>query len=162
MNFDKSTGSTCVRRTFKFRKMELLCQLEFFDDRMDYIWDTFGWGIERGKRSTHRQELSPDLAESIGSLSLSIPAKLFLFGCILMVILIHLLLEPPWVYIEYIFLASIVLHVAHVVLLIRDREWINVFRNDGALAVSVQVATWSVNEREEFKRFYLEWVNSRN
>jgi hypothetical protein len=150
------------RAEYAFWKYELHCRVAFYDDRLEYTWDTFGLGVEHGKRTFGRHELSPNVAEAVGLYNRSIKGKLFFWACLLIALAIHWSAPKPYIYIEYLFFAALVGNVGRTFYYIIRRSWILIYSNDGSQAVSVLVSGWTKAEREEFKSFYVKWIESRN
>jgi hypothetical protein len=54
-------------RKFIYRNAKWACSVEPLDDRLEYAWDDYGLGVDKGKKSFLRQELARTLSEYSGS-----------------------------------------------------------------------------------------------
>src|SRR5579863_5308322 len=135
-----------VKAEYSFWKYELRCKVTFYDDRIEYTWDFFGLGVERGRRSFLRNELSPNVGEAVGLYHRSAKGKLFFWVCLLITLAIHWSAPKPYIYLEYLFLAALVGNVSKSFYYIIRNSWITLYCKDGSLAISVLVSGWSEAE----------------
>ena len=147
-------------RKFTFRNLEWNCSVEFFSDRMEYSWDHWGLGVNKEKRVALRQELASHLTETTGRVyrSMGLQAHRWAIGFLILAMFSHALLPLPWRNSTYLFLVASALQVYRGINRLRKGHWIQIFRSDGKSMVSVQVTKWTGEEREEFRRFYKEWI----
>ncbi|HTB81289.1 MAG TPA: hypothetical protein VK717_10430 [Opitutaceae bacterium] len=148
-------------RKFTFRNLEWACSIEFFPDRVEYSWDFWGLGVDKGKRAALRQELTPTLTETTGRVyrAQAMQAHRWAIGCLILAMFSYVLLPPPWRNSTYLFLAAFAVQAYRGFNCLRKGHWIQIFRRDGKSMVSVQVTKWTEREREEFRDFYAEWIN---
>lgn len=147
-------------REVSFKNHKWQCRLEFFPDRIEYVWDKWGLGVEKTKTVIMRDALSPHLSEgnAVGAYMSSpliragvfVTLSVFSFG----------LLPSPWHYIGYFFVLSALLSLGFAVSRIGTTYWLSILKKDGGIAVGVHVTKWSQAERDEFKDFFRKWVEA--
>ncbi len=148
-------------RKFTYRNLDWVCSIEFFPDRLEYSWDYFGWGVDKQKKVTPRQELAPHLTEITGMASRSEGMKglRWAAGYLILAMFSHALLPLPWRNSTYIFLLGFAVVAYGGVRRLQKGHWIQILRRDGKPTVSLQVRKWTDEERKEFRRFYEAWIN---
>lgn len=150
-------------RKFSYFNARWKCEAEFFADRLEYAWDKWGLGVQKGRSVIQHSELSPHLTDSsVMGLEATPPLlKAAIYGTI--GIFAHALLPVPWRHIEYLFavgfLGSVSLGLWR---FFRKTETINIQTKAGSPAVAVVVTKWSPEERAEFRSFYEKWIKEPN
>jgi hypothetical protein len=148
-------------KRFYFNNINWKCCIAFYHDRMEYVWDFAGIGIDKGRRSFSWQELAPDLGKSEGRAK-DPTRQLRLAGCYFAVaILLFYYLPSVWRFVAYLALGWALFAAYCGVRFLRTRKWIQIFKTDGSLAVSVHISNWSAEEETAFKDFFVNWLNSR-
>lgn len=147
-------------REVSFKNHRWHCRLEFFPDRIEYVWDKWGLGVEKTKTVIMRDALSPHLSEgsAVGAYVSPPLVRAGVFGTLC--VFSFGLLPEPWRYIGYFFVLSALLSLGFAVSRIRTTYWLSILRKDGGTAVGVHVTKWSQVERDEFKDFYRKWVEA--
>jgi hypothetical protein len=144
-------------RKFSFRNLKWRCSLEFASDRIDYSWDEWGLGVEKGKKIIMRDQLSPHLAEANSFGRFRWPL-LTASGYLILAMFAYALLPMPWRHATWLFLALFVLSAFTAIRRMRKSQWISILEKNGRSAVGVNVTGWSDNERKEFQTFYAIWI----
>jgi hypothetical protein len=143
-------------RKFKYRNRSWSCEAEFFEDRLEYSWDSYGLGVEKGKKVFLVNELSGSLDEGTGSYGSNMSR---LPGVYLVLAMFSWALLPrPWRYSTYVFLVMFVYSAILAISRLKKRAWMRIKRINGDTAFSVQVTSWPETEREAFRKFYSEWI----
>jgi hypothetical protein len=147
-------------RKFPFCNGDWVCSIEFFSDRIEYTWDAWGLGKDTGKKVIQRQELVPELSEATSGAG-SLAMKEFRFAGIYLILAMfsYVLLPTPWRYSTYLFLLAFAVLAYRGVKVFGRKHWIRISRKNGSLAVGIQATKWTDEEREEFRRFYKEWIS---
>ena len=145
-------------REFTFRNRKWHCRLEFFPDRIEYVWDKWGLGVEKTRTAMMRDALSPHLSE--GTSTAGYAPRIFTRAGLLATIAIFsfALLPVPWAYIGYFFAVSTLISIGFGIYEFRKTYWISILKKDGDIAVGVQVTKWDESQREEFRTFFRSWI----
>jgi hypothetical protein len=148
-------------KRFRYRNMNWHCSVDFHHDRVEQTWDFLGLGIDRGKRPFMWQDLSSNLGSAVGrgkdpTKQLRIAGA----GFILSVVLYHTLPRSVLI-LAYVVAGWSLVGFALSLRYFKSREWIQIFNNDGSLAMSLPVSNWSANQKAAFKDFFVEWLKSR-
>jgi len=150
-------------RKFSYFNIRWKCEVEFFADRLEYAWDKWGLGIEKGKSVVQHGELSPHLTDSsVMGLEATPPLlKAAIYGTI--GIFAHALLPLPWRHIEYLFALGFLLSaLLGLWRFLRKTETINIQTKAGSPVVALVVTKWSLEERAEFRSFFEQWIQPPN
>ncbi|MBL9189455.1 MAG: hypothetical protein JNK23_18375 [Opitutaceae bacterium] len=141
-----------------FKNHKWQCRLEFFPDRIEYVWDKWGLGVEKTRTVIMRDALSPHLSEgnAVGAYMSSPLIRAGVFATL--TVFSFGLLSTPWNYIGYLFAMGTVLALSVALSRIGTTYWLSILKKDGGTAVGVQVTKWSQAERDQFKDFYRKWV----
>jgi hypothetical protein len=142
-------------RRFVFRNVDWTCSLEFFPDYLEYSWDNYGLGVEKGKKTFLRQELSFHLRQGTGRYAYT---GLRLPAIYLTLTIISYAWEPqPWRFSAYLFLILFLLSGYRFLFRLKKRNWIRIIKKNGDSAVDVQMTKWNREERKQFISFYSDW-----
>ncbi len=146
-------------RKFTYRNACWRCSVEFFPDRMECFWDLFGWGHEKAERIALRRELASQLTDFKGP-SKQLKKAARLAGIYLVLSMFSYVLLPlPWRYSAGLFLVLFILAALQSACYLQTNNWIYIYKKDGTAIVGVQVTRWTEEERNEFHRFYSQWIN---
>ena len=145
-------------RIFTFPLSGWVCKMEFWPDRIKYTWDKFGWGKEKGEKTIIRETLSPHLVVFTGPSRKNYTVARLPGIYAVLALFAYGLLPTPWRYAAFLFLAMAVIAGIRSFVLVRTHNWINLQNKDDRAVIGMQVTKWTDEEREEFKRFYEQWI----
>ena len=145
-------------RKFTYRNLDWVWSVEFFPDRIEYGWDKFGKGFEKGNKIVLREELSPYLTDAVGSNAGYKKSFQYSLGYLALAILAYEFLPSPWRYLSCFFMLLFIYLLYDFISRFRSQQWIQINRKNGVQVVSVQATIWTETEKLEFKNFYTEWV----
>jgi len=144
-------------RKFTYRHSYWNCSITFLSERIEYFWEFRGSKDEGRRRIFSRSELSPKLEEFSARTHYSTSLRLTGVYPVL-AMFSYALLPLPWRYSTYLFLAFALACTYRTIRHWQKKYWICVSKANGDYAVSIQATRWTEEERENFRRYYAEWV----
>jgi hypothetical protein len=147
---------------FAFRNKEWHCAVRFYPDRLEYLRDAWGLGVDKGSEVFARSELAQKLSEYSGAGRLA-PRLGRLPGVYLVLAMFsYLLLPSPWRYSTIAFLILFSVSLFSVLKTFKRRDWLIIKTTGGRSAVSVQVTGWPEEKRENFRKVYDDFMKGPN
>jgi hypothetical protein len=146
-------------RTFTFHHFRWVYSVEFFRDRIEYVHNERGPEFEKNKKIIPRADLSPRLTEVTTSPVIYLWRQFGLAaGCLALAVGSFVFLPMPGRYSSGLLLLLSLIAIYRGIRDVEKSHWIQVVTKDGNMAFNMQVATWTNDEREEFMRFYHNWI----
>jgi hypothetical protein len=149
-------------RKFSFRSGSLFYTVCFHADRVEYISDELGLGVEKTNRTFAREELVRKLEERNGGRPIKWHHAYYPAGCVSLAGLTYLWLPAPWRNSAYLFLALLIWWIVASIDRVKKRDWWVVHRKDGSVAFGVQVSGWSNSTREDFRSSFEAFLTMPN
>jgi len=145
-------------RKYTFRYVNWIKTVEFFSDRLESSSDFWGLGVEKKKKIILRTDLTPNVTESSGPSKGIKQAWLRAALSLLLFLVLYILLPSPWRYSSLLFFLLLLFHSYYAVLLSQKLDWVFLYRKNGDTAAAVKINGWTAEERQEFHRFYTNWL----
>jgi hypothetical protein len=147
---------------FAFRNKEWHCAVRFYPDRLEYVRDAWGFGVDKGSDVFARSELAQRLSEYSGAGRLTPRVGRQPGVYLVLAMFSYVLLPSPWRYSTIIFLVFFAVSLFKVVKSFRRRDWLIIKTTAGRSAVSVQVTDWPEEKRKSFRRAYDDFMKGPN
>jgi hypothetical protein len=146
-------------RTFTFYHFRWVYSVEFFRDRIEYVHNERGPEFEKTKKIIPRADLSPRLTEVATNPVIYLWRRFgFAGGCLALAVASFVFLPVPGRYSSGLFLLLSLIAIYRGIRDVEKTHWIKIVTKDGNAAFNLQVSKWTNDEREEFLRFYHNWI----